>query len=50
MLEFVKAGYRTQLGGEIFREQKRKKAIIATLIGAFAFIILNVLLYSLTKF
>ena len=50
MLEFVKTSYRTKLGGEIFREQKRKKAIIATLLGVVAFIILNALLYSLTKF
>jgi len=50
MLGFVKTQYRTQLGGEIFREQKRKRIIITFFFGAVAFFILNALLYSLTRF
>lgn len=37
------------LGGEIFQEQQRKKKILFIVLGVFAFVIFNVLMYMLTK-
>lgn len=51
MFGFIKTNIRpkTQLGGEIFRAQKRKRLIITTVFGIIAFLLLNALLYSMTQ-
>jgi len=50
MFGFVKSGKDIRrLGGEIFQEKKRNMNIAFWLLGIVTFLILNFILYSLTK-
>jgi len=49
MFGFIKSSLRTQLGGEIFREQKRKRVFFTLLIGLIGFVLFNIILYALTS-
>ncbi len=48
MFGFVKFNGRSKLGGEIFREQRRKKIITTVFFGAMGFAVFNLILYALT--
>jgi len=48
MFGFVKFNGRSKLGGEIFREQRRKKVMITIIFGILGFAIFNLILYALT--
>jgi hypothetical protein len=49
MFGFIKSGMRTHLGGEIFREQKRRRTIILLVVGLIGFVLFNIILYTLTS-
>jgi hypothetical protein len=48
MFGFIKFNGRSNLGGEIFREQRRKRIIVTVIFGALGFAIFNLILYALT--
>jgi hypothetical protein len=48
MFGFVKSNGKSHLGGEIFRQQKRKRTIVTLLLALLGFIIFNIILYLLT--
>jgi len=48
MFGFIKFNERSNLGGEIYREQRRKKIIITIVFGVLGFAIFNLILYTLT--
>ncbi len=49
MLGFINMGKKRSLGGEVFRERQRVKKIYFSILGIIMFILLNLLLYYLTK-
>ncbi|HEX9062872.1 MAG TPA: hypothetical protein VF941_22090 [Clostridia bacterium] len=50
MLGFVNSNAeKRQLGGEIFRETRRRRIITMSVIGVIAFVIFNAILYYLTR-
>jgi predicted nucleic acid-binding Zn ribbon protein len=50
MLGFIKLKENRKLGGEIFHERQRVKKIYFSILGVIMFVLLNVILYYLTKF
>jgi len=48
MFGYIKFNGRSKLGGEIYREQKRKRIIITIVFGALGFAIFNLIIYALT--
>jgi len=48
MFGFVRFNGRSKLGGEIYREQRRKRIIITIIFGVLGFAIFNLILYALT--
>jgi len=45
---FMKFNGRYKLGGEIYREQRRKRIIITIVFGVLGFAVFNLILYALT--
>ncbi len=48
MFGFVKFNGRSKLGGEIYREQRRKRILITIVFGILGFAVFNLILYALT--
>jgi len=49
MFGFIKFGRKSLLGGEIYREQRRRRIIIFIIFASAAFALLNLILYSLIR-
>lgn len=50
MLGFVNSNEeRRQIGGEIYRETRRKRRITMSILGVIAFAVFNIILYYLTR-
>jgi len=49
IFDFAKIGNKSTLGGEVHRANRRKRNIIQALLFLIAFVLLNLVLYYLTK-